>query len=87
MVNGKYILNVDWSNSLGRIEVEPGEDLNARPFTLKVTPLTTGPQRAHARVHHGDSPNLAIIENYLLLKKFSISRLTFIHLFSYDFQY
>ena len=47
MVNGKYIFNVHWPNSLGPIEgfctvcEQPWLDLNPRPFVLKVTTRTT----------------------------------------------
>ena len=67
MVNGKYIFNVHWPNSLGLIEAfctvceQPWVDLNPRLFAQKATTLTTAPRRPHtsylAEIAYFNSPN------------------------------
>ena len=52
MVNGNYIFNIHWPNSLGLIEgfctvyEQPWVDFNPQPFALKTTTLTAAPRRS-----------------------------------------
>ena len=70
MVNGKYIFNVHWPNSLGLIEgfctvcEQPWVDLNPRPFAQKATTLTSAPRRPHLKSLAMDDPFSMTLEIY-----------------------